>query len=50
VTEIGDGRAVIAERAPSVTFVGVEGDRALYEVGSGRYEFRVAGGLKDPSP
>ena len=43
VTEIGSGGAVIAERAPSVTLVGVEGDRVVYEVGSGSYQFRVAG-------
>ena len=50
VTEVGSGRAVIAEAAPSVTFVGVEGDRVLYDVGSGWYQFRVAGGSRHPSP
>jgi alpha-L-rhamnosidase len=50
VTEVGSGRAVVAEAAPAVTFVGVEGDRVLYDVGSGRYQFRVAGGPRHPSP
>jgi alpha-L-rhamnosidase len=42
VSEVGTGRAVAAERAPSVRLVGVEGARVVYEVGSGRYQFRVA--------
>jgi alpha-L-rhamnosidase len=42
VTEIGGGTAVAAERAPGVTLRGVEGDRVVYEVGSGEYRFRVA--------
>ena len=46
VTEAGEGKAVIADKAVSVKFVGVEGDRLVYEVGSGRYQFRVA----DQSP
>jgi alpha-L-rhamnosidase len=50
VTEIGSGRSVIAARAPSVALVGVEGDRVVYEVGSGRYQFRVAGGAGRKSP
>ena len=29
-------------KSPSVKLVGVEGDRVVYEVGSGRYQFRVA--------
>jgi hypothetical protein len=33
---------VAADRAESVRLVGVEGDRVVYEVGSGRYRFRVA--------
>jgi alpha-L-rhamnosidase len=44
VTEIGSGRALVAEHAPSVSLVGVQGDRVVYEVGSGKYQFRVAGG------
>jgi alpha-L-rhamnosidase len=42
VAEIGSGRAVTAGEAPSVSLVGVEGDRVVYDVGSGRYQFRVA--------
>jgi hypothetical protein len=41
VTETLGGSAVAAGRAPSVTLVGVEGGRVVYEVGSGRYRFRV---------
>jgi alpha-L-rhamnosidase len=41
VTEIGTGRAVAADRAASVRLVGVEADRVVYEVGSGRYQFRT---------
>jgi alpha-L-rhamnosidase len=41
VTEIGAGR-VLAERAAGVRLVGVDGGRVTYEVGSGRYRFRVA--------
>ncbi len=42
VTEAGKGRAVIADKADSVKFIGVEGNRIVYEIGSGRYQFRVA--------
>ena len=42
VTEIAGGGAVVAEKAGSVKLVGVEGGRVVYEVGSGRYQFRVA--------
>ncbi|MFL6331968.1 MAG: family 78 glycoside hydrolase catalytic domain [Pyrinomonadaceae bacterium] len=42
VTEVGRGKASIADRADSVKLVGVEGGRVVYEVGSGRYQFRVA--------
>jgi alpha-L-rhamnosidase len=41
VTETGTGRAIAAERAESVRLVGVEAGRVVYEVGSGRYQFRV---------
>jgi alpha-L-rhamnosidase len=41
VTEVGDGKAVRAAQAASVQLVGVEGDRVVYEIGSGRYQFRV---------
>jgi alpha-L-rhamnosidase len=44
VTEAGAGKAVAAAEAASVELVGVEGDRVVYEVGSGRYQFRVAAG------
>ena len=42
VTEAGAGKAVVAAEAASVQLVGVEGDRVVYDVGSGRYQFRVA--------
>ena len=42
VREIGGGGDVAAERATGVSLVGVEGDRVVYDVGSGRYRFRVA--------
>jgi alpha-L-rhamnosidase len=42
VTEIGERRGVPAERATGVALVGVQGDRVVYDVGSGRYRFRVA--------
>jgi alpha-L-rhamnosidase len=42
VREIGSGD-VVAERADGVKLVGVEGDRVVYEVGSGSYRFRIAG-------
>jgi alpha-L-rhamnosidase len=41
VTEIGEGRSP-AERADGVRLVGVEGARVVFDVGSGRYRFRVA--------
>ena len=41
VTEIGHGSSVVADRAPGVTLRGTEGDRVVYEVGSGVYRFRV---------
>jgi hypothetical protein len=41
VHEIGKGD-VEAGRADGVAFVGVEGDRVVYDVGSGSYRFRVA--------
>jgi alpha-L-rhamnosidase len=43
VTEAGSGRMVVAADAPSVSFVGVEGDRVVFDVGSGQYQFRVTG-------
>jgi len=42
VTEVGQGKVVIAGKAESVKLIGVEGGRVVYEVGSGRYQFRVA--------
>ena len=42
VAEVGGGRAAVAAEAASVNLVGVEGDRVVYEVGSGSYQFRVA--------
>jgi alpha-L-rhamnosidase len=41
VTETGAGRAVAADKAGSVRLVGVEAGRLVYEVGSGRYQFRT---------
>jgi alpha-L-rhamnosidase len=41
ITETGTGEAVAADKAASVKLVGVEGGRVVYEVGSGRYQFRV---------
>jgi alpha-L-rhamnosidase len=41
VTESGTGRAVAAGRAASVRLVGVKGQRVVYDVGSGRYLFRI---------
>ncbi|HEX8337498.1 MAG TPA: hypothetical protein VF621_12260 [Pyrinomonadaceae bacterium] len=43
MTEVGGGRAAIADRADSVKLVGVEGGRVVYEAGSGQYRFRVTG-------
>jgi alpha-L-rhamnosidase len=42
VTEAGKGKAVMADKADCVKFIGVEGGRVVYEVGSGQYQFRVA--------
>ena len=44
VTEVGEGRSVAAGTATGVTLVGVDAGRVVYEVGSGRYQFRVAAG------
>ena len=41
VTEVGEGRAVPAGEAPAVELVGVRDGQVVYEVGSGRYRFRV---------
>ena len=37
-----DPRAVVVDEADAVKLVGVENGRVVYEVGSGRYQFRVA--------
>ena len=42
VTEAGSGKAVPADKAESVKLIGSEGDRVVYEIGSGRYQFRIA--------
>ena len=42
VTEVGTGTSMPADRARGVTLRGVEGDRVVYQVGSGDYKFRVA--------
>jgi alpha-L-rhamnosidase len=42
VTESASGAPVEAARAPGVKLVGVEGERVVYDVGSGRYRFEVA--------
>jgi alpha-L-rhamnosidase len=42
VTEPGGGRVAAADKAKGVKLVGIEGDRIVYEVGSGLYQFRVA--------
>jgi alpha-L-rhamnosidase len=42
VTETAGGGPVPAAQAASVKLVGVEGDRVVYDVGSGHYSFRVA--------
>jgi alpha-L-rhamnosidase len=44
VTEMGGGKTVMADQAASVKLVGVEADRVVYDIGSGRYQFRVAVG------
>jgi alpha-L-rhamnosidase len=41
ITESGTGRSLPAHEAPSVRHAGREDDRVVYEVGSGRYVFRV---------
>ncbi|GAA3844561.1 alpha-L-rhamnosidase C-terminal domain-containing protein [Streptomyces phyllanthi] len=41
VREHGTGANLAAERAPGVRLVGQQGDRVVYEVGSGTYKFRV---------
>ena len=41
VGEVGTGKAVRASKAPGVELVGVQGDRVVYEVGSGSYAFRA---------
>jgi hypothetical protein len=33
---------VPADKAASVKLIGIEGNRVVYEVGSGRYQFRIA--------
>jgi alpha-L-rhamnosidase len=48
VMEAGEGRAVRAEEAPSVKLLGADDGRLVYEVGSGRYLFRVAGATTRP--
>jgi alpha-L-rhamnosidase len=42
VSEVGGARPIAAQRAESVRLIGREGDRVVYEVGSGSYKFRVA--------
>jgi alpha-L-rhamnosidase len=42
ITEAGGGQVVPADRAGSIKLIGIEGNRVVYEVGSGSYEFRVA--------
>lgn len=42
VNELSGGRAVFADKADSVKLAGVEGGHVVYEVGSGRYQFRLA--------
>jgi alpha-L-rhamnosidase len=42
VRETGSGASVAADSAPGVRSAGRERGRIVYEVGSGRYEFRVA--------
>ena len=44
VGEVGSGTPLIAGNAPGVKLVGVQGDRVVYEVGSGSYAFRVGPG------
>ncbi|HXE80852.1 MAG TPA: family 78 glycoside hydrolase catalytic domain [Vicinamibacterales bacterium] len=42
VTEAGNGRRVPARQAEGVRLSGIEGDRVVFEVGSGTYRFRVS--------
>ncbi len=42
VTETGGGKPVAADKAASVKLIGKEGNRVVYEIGSGRYQFRIA--------
>jgi alpha-L-rhamnosidase len=42
VHEIASGRRRRAEHAPSVRLVAAAGGRVIYEIGSGRYQFRIA--------
>ena len=41
VMESGGGAPIVADKALGVKYVGVEGDRIVYDVGSGRYVFRT---------
>jgi len=41
ITVVEGSRAVVADQAASVKRVGVEGNRIIYEVGSGQYRFRI---------
>jgi alpha-L-rhamnosidase len=50
VREGGEGRFVPACEATSVRLVGVDGTWVVYEIGSGRYRFRVAEGDRSFSP
>jgi alpha-L-rhamnosidase len=42
ITEAGSGRTAPTDKARSVKLLGVKGDRVVYEIGSGRYLFKVA--------
>jgi alpha-L-rhamnosidase len=42
ITETGSGKAVPADKVRFIKFTGIEGNRIVYEVGSGHYQFRVA--------
>jgi alpha-L-rhamnosidase len=41
ISEIGLTPTLPAQDAPGVTLVGVQGDRVVYQVGSGTYKFRI---------
>jgi len=43
VVETGQGGSVPADAAAGVRLVGVQGDRVVYRVGSGTYQFRTVG-------